>query len=92
MAITKTKVQKKYVFGGLLETGKFAISGTSTEETVTADTTSGEATIAEVLMWGFASNADTAIDAACDVAANAVKITTATTDDAGHYWLFGRTA
>lgn len=91
MAITKSLVQKKYVFGGLLETGKFTISGTSTEETVTADTTSGEPTIAEVLMFGFASNADTAVNGAKDVAANAVKITTGT-DDAGHYWLWGRAA
>lgn len=59
-----------------------------TTGTITAST-AGSTEIADIFEWGFASDGDTAVLPAKDVAPNAIKITF-TSSDTGDYWIKGK--
>jgi len=78
--------------GLIMEYGTFN-GATVTSGEITASTAStytvGDSHITEIISWGFASDGDTAIIPAKDVAPNKIKITF-TANDTGDYWIIGK--
>ncbi len=88
MAFSQTMTEKIELPGGLvLERGTWNGAAVTTGD-ITADTVV-QPEIVDILEWGFASNGDTAVLPAKDVAPNKVKITF-TTSDTGNYWIKGK--
>ena len=90
MAFAKTMVKKVTLGNGQMrEIGTWLADGGTASGTITADTDSPAIMVVET--QSFASNGDTAVLPAKDVALNAVKITF-TANDGGDYTLEGPAA
>ena len=88
MATSNTFTKVDLGNGYVLQYGTFTTSSTETTHTVVADVTE-QPEIAEVVMWGAASDNDTAVICALDAGASSLKLTFSASDD-GDYWMVGK--
>lgn len=91
MALTNTFKEKVKLMNGLvLEYGTWTEGAAGTSGTIVCET-SNQPEVGNIIACGFASDGDTAVDAAIDQARTTVKITY-TAGDSGDYWILGKSA
>ena len=88
MATSNTFKKVSLGNGFVLQYGRFATTSTETTHTVVADVTE-QPEIAEIVMFGAASDNDTAVICALDAGASSLKLTFSASDD-GNYWMVGK--
>lgn len=93
MAFTNTVTDIVSVGNGyVMEYGTFTSDGGTATGTITADATKAfteKVQITDILAWGFASDGDTAVIPAKDVAPDEIKIKI-TANDTGDYFIIGK--